>query len=284
MTENQKDFCIKLIKILLGSLIYSIAVNGFISPHHLLSGGVTGISLILQYLSNIPSGYWILIINIPIFIIGYKFVDRDFVVLSLVGTLAMSLLLILTKDIATTLKVDDIIISTIFGGVLTGVGAGIIFKAGASQGGTDIIAIIIRRKYGIKISTLYFALNGIIALLGVFITSLKLTLYTLVLMYIKSIAIDKTIVAFNKKKILLIVTSKEKEVSEVIINKIGRGTTFLYGEGAYTGIKRKIIYCVVTENELHRVKKLIEEIDEKALISIADAIDVQGRGFIKPLI
>ncbi|MCR2043575.1 YitT family protein [Anaerosalibacter massiliensis] len=284
MVKNQKDFCVKLIKILLGSLIYSIAVNGFISPHHLLSGGVTGISLILQYLSNIPSGYWILIINIPIFVIGYKFVDRDFVVLSLIGTLAMSLLLILTKDIATTLKVDDIIISTIFGGVLTGVGAGIIFKAGASQGGTDIIAIIIRRKYGIKISTLYFALNGIIALLGVFITSLKLTLYTLVLMYIKSIAIDKTIVAFNKKKILLIVTSKEKEVSEVIINKIGRGTTFLYGEGAYTGIKRKIIYCVVTENELHRVKKLIEEIDEKALISIADAIDVQGRGFIKPLI
>lgn len=284
MVKNQKDFCVKLIKILLGSLIYSIAVNGFISPHHLLSGGVTGISLILQYLSNIPSGYWILIINIPIFVIGYKFVDRDFVVLSLIGTLAMSLLLILTKDIATTLKVDDIIISTIFGGVLTGVGAGIIFKAGASQGGTDIIAIIIRRKYGIKISTLYFALNGIIALLGVFITSLKLTLYTLVLMYIKSIAIDKTIVAFNKKKILLIVTSKEKEVSEVIINKIGRGTTFLYGEGAYTGIKRKIIYCVVTENELHRVKKLIEKIDEKALISIADAIDVQGRGFIKPLI
>ena len=284
MVKNQKDFCVKLIKILLGSLIYSIAVNGFISPHHLLSGGVTGISLILQYLSNIPSGYWILIINIPIFIIGYKFVDRDFVVLSLIGTLAMSLLLILTKDIAIILKVDDIIISTIFGGVLTGVGAGIIFKAGASQGGTDIIAIIIRRKYGIKISTLYFALNGIIALLGVFITSLKLTLYTLVLMYIKSIAIDKTIVAFNKKKILLIVTSKEKEVSEVIINKIGRGTTFLYGEGAYTGIKRKIIYCVVTENELHRIKKLIEEIDEKALISIADAIDVQGRGFIKPLI
>ncbi|MBW4828220.1 MAG: YitT family protein [Clostridiaceae bacterium] len=284
MDKDQKEFCIKVIKILLGSLIYSIAVNGFISPHHLLSGGVTGISLILQYISNIPSGYWVLIINIPIFIIGYKFVDRDFIILSFIGTISMSLLLILTKDIASYLKVDDIIISTIFGGVLTGIGAGIIFKAGASQGGTDIIAIIIRRNYGIKISTLYFILNGIIAGLGILITSLKLTLYTLVLMYIKSLAIDKAITAFNKKKILLIVTSKEQEVSEAIINKIGRGTTFLYGEGAYTGIKRKIIYCVVTENELHRVKKMIEEIDETALISIADAIDVQGRGFIKPAI
>ncbi|MBU5293632.1 YitT family protein [Anaerosalibacter bizertensis] len=284
MNKEQKEFCIKVIKILLGSLIYSIAVNGFISPHHLLSGGVTGISLILQYISNIPSGYWVLIINIPIFIIGYKFVDRDFIILSFIGTISMSLLLILTKDIASYLKVDDIVISTIFGGVLTGIGAGIIFKAGASQGGTDIIAIIIRRKHGIKISTLYFILNGIIAGLGVLITSLKLTLYTLALMYIKSLAIDKAINAFNKKKILLIVTSKEQEVSEAIINRIGRGTTFLYGEGAYTGIKRKIIYCVVTENELHRVKKMIEEIDETALISISDAIDVQGRGFIKPAI
>lgn len=255
MDKDQKEFYIKVIKILLGSLIYSIAVNGFISPHHLLSGGVTGISLILQYISNIPSGYWILAINIPIFIIGYKFVDREFIILSIIGTISMSLLLILTKDIASYLKVDDIVISTIFGGVLTGIGAGIIFKAGASQGGTDIIAIIIKRNYGIKISTLYFLLNGIIAGLGVLVTSLKLTLYTLVLMYIKSFAIDKTITAFNKKKILLIVTSKEREVSEAIINKIGRGTTYLYGEGAYTGIKRKIIYCVVTENELHRVKK-----------------------------
>src|SRR5699024_4783969 len=103
-------------------------------------------------------------------------------------------------------------------------------------------------------------------------------------MYIKSLAIDKAINAVTKKKILLIVTSKEQEVSAAIINRIGRGTTFLYGEGAYTGIKRKIIYCVVTENELHRVKKMIEEIDETALISISDAIDVQGRGFIKPAI
>ena len=284
MDKEQKEICKKIFMILLGSLVYSIAVNAFIAPYQLLSGGVTGISLILQYISNIPSGYWVLLINIPIFIIGYKLIDKDFTILSFIGMISMSILLIVTKDIVSILNVNDIVISTIFGGILSGIGSGLIFKAGASQGGTDIIAIIIRKKNGIKMSTLYFILNGIIAIIGVFITGVKLTLYTLVLMYIKSIVIDKVINMFNNKKILIIVTSKEEEVSNAIINKIGRGTTFLYGEGAYTGVKRKIIYCVVVQNELHKVNKLVQEIDDTALISIFDATYVKGNGFLKPAI
>lgn len=282
MSIKGKELLIKIVKIILGSLIYSVAINAFIIPHKLLSGGVAGISLILQYVSNIPSGYWVFIINIPVFIIGYRLINKDFAFLSFIGMISMSVLLILTKDIVFFLQIDDIVISTLFGAVLSGIGMGIIFKEGASQGGTDIIAVIIRKNNGIKMSTLYFILNGIIAMLGIFITSLKLTLYTIVLMYIKSIVIDKVINAFNKKKILVIITSKEEEVSKAILNKIGRGTTFLYGEGAYTGIKRKIIYCVVYENELNKVKRLIEDIDMAALISVSDAVDVQGNGFLKP--
>ena len=159
-----------------------------------------------------------------------------------------------------------------------------IFKQGASQGGTDIVAIILRRRNGMKMSTLYFALNGVIAMMGIFVTNLTLTLYTLLLMYIKSTVIDKVLNSFNKKKILLIVTSKEEEVSDCIIKKIGRGTTFLYGEGAYTGVKRKIIYCVVSESELNMVQKLVEEIDEAALISVSEAADVHGNGFLQSAI
>ena len=161
---------------------------------------------------------------------------------------------------------------------------GMIFKQGASQGGTDIVAIILRRRNGMKMSTLYFALNGVIAMMGIFVTNLTLTMYTLLLMYIKSTVIDKVLNSFNKKKILLIVTSKEEEVSDCIIKKIGRGTTFLYGEGAYTGVKRKIIYCVVSENELNMVQKLVEEIDEAALISVSEAADVHGNGFLRSAI
>ncbi len=284
MIKKERDYYLKVIMVLLGSLIYAIAINAFIIPHKLLSGGVAGIALLLEYVFEVPSAYWILVINIPIFLIGYRLLDKEFIFLSFIGMISMSIFLILTKDLVTILQLRDIVISTLFGAIVSGIGMGLIFKQGASQGGTDIIAIIIRKNNGAKISTLYFILNGIIVMFGIFVTSLQLTLYTMILMYLKSIVIDKVINSFNKKKILMIITSKEEEVSKAIMNKIGRGTTFLYGEGAYTRTKRRIIYCLVYENELNRVIKLIEEIDTTALISISEAIDVQGNGFLKPSI
>ena len=266
----------------LGSLFYAIGINAFIAPHKLLSGGVAGISLLFQYVTDVPSGYWVFILNIPIFIIGIKKVDKDFVFFSILGMLTMSGFLIVTRNIVAFLKVDDIVISTIFGAVISGIGMGIIFKNRASQGGTDIIAVIIRNKNGAKMSTLYFIINGAIVLLGVFVTNLKLTLYTVLLMYIKSLIIDKVIVGFEQKKMIMAITSKEKEISNEIMNKIGRGVTFLDAEGAYTGNKKKVLYCIVTLKELARTKAIIDKIDDKALISIIDASEVQGNGFLKP--
>jgi len=266
----------------LGSLLYAIGINAFIAPHKLLSGGVAGISLLFQYVTDVPSGYWVFILNIPIFIIGIKKVDKDFVFFSILGMLTMSGFLIVTRNIVGFLKVDDIVISTIFGAVISGIGMGIIFKNRASQGGTDIIAVIIRNKNGAKMSTLYFVINGAIVLLGVFVTNLKLTLYTVLLMYIKSLIIDKVIVGFEKKKMIMAITSKEKEISNEIMNKIGRGVTFLDAEGAYTGNKKKVLYCIVTLKELTRTKAIIDKIDDKAMISIVDASEVKGNGFLKP--
>ncbi|WP_138206763.1 YitT family protein [Haloimpatiens lingqiaonensis] len=247
---NIKNFK-RLLWVSLGSLIYALAINIFISPHKLLSGGIAGISLLAQYMTNVPSGYWVFILNIPVFILGLKKIDKDFVFFSLVGMLTMSLFLVLTKDISSLISIDDLVMSTVFGAVLSGLGMGIIFRNRASQGGTDIIAVIIRQKNGAKMSTLYFILNGLIVVLGVFATNLKLTLYTVSLMYIKSLVIDKVIEGFDQKKIVMIVTSKAEEVSKKIMTEIGRGTTYLYGEGAYTGEKKKIIYCLLTTKELN---------------------------------
>ncbi|WP_102401699.1 YitT family protein [Haloimpatiens massiliensis] len=278
---NIKNFK-RLLWVSLGSLIYALAINIFISPHKLLSGGIAGISLLAQYMSNIPSGYWVFILNIPVFILGLKKIDKDFIFFSLVGMLTMSLFLVLTKDISSLVTIDDLVMSTVFGAVLSGLGMGIIFRNRASQGGTDIIAVIIRQKNGAKMSTLYFILNGLIVVMGVFATNLKLTLYTVSLMYIKSLVIDKVIEGFDQKKIVMIVTSKAEQVSQKIMNNIGRGTTYLYGEGAYTGEKKKIIYCLLTTKELNNVKKLVDEIDKEALISISEAEEIKGRGFLKP--
>ncbi|WP_027626445.1 YitT family protein [Clostridium lundense] len=281
---KRENFWKRIFLVSFGGLIYALAINIFIAPHKLLSGGIAGISLLAQYVSNIPSGYWVFILNLPIFILGIKKVDKDFVFFSLVGTVTMSLFLVLTKNISEFLVVDDLIISTIFGGIISGIGMGLVFRSRASQGGLDIIAVIIRNKNGAKMSTLYFSLNVIIVLLGVFATNLKLTLYTIILMYIKAIIIDKVIEGFDHKKIVMIVTEKENEISNMIMHKIGRGTTYLYGEGGYTGQKKKIIYCLLTTKELNAVKKLIDEIDTNALVSISEAEEINGKGFLKPAI
>jgi uncharacterized membrane-anchored protein YitT (DUF2179 family) len=282
MVNEKKNFLKRVVLVSLGSLIYAIAINIFIAPHKLLSGGIAGISLLTQYITNVSSGYWVFILNIPIFILGLKKVDKDFVLFSMIGMVTMSVFLVLTKNISSIFVVNDLFISTLFGAVISGLGMGLIFRNRASQGGTDIIAVIIRNRNGAKMSTLYFILNGAIVLLGAFFTSIELTLYTIVLMFIKSLVIDKVIEGFEQKKIIMIVTDKEKEVSNMIMKETGRATTFLYGEGAYSGEMRKIIYNLLTTKELNKIKKLVDQIDSNALISISEAEEIRGKGFLMP--
>ncbi|MFD3158602.1 YitT family protein [Haloimpatiens sp. FM7330] len=279
---DKKNITQRIFWIILGSIIYAIGINVFIAPHKLLSGGIAGISLLCQYMTNVPSGYWVFGLNIPIFIIGYKKIDGDFIIFSLLAMVSMSVFLILTKDLSQYIVINDIVISTVFGAIINGLGMGLIFKNRASLGGTDIVAVIIRNINGAEMSKLYFAINGIVVFLGVFVTSLQKTLYTVALMYIISIVIGKVIKGFDQNEIVMIVTEKEKEVSKAIMDQTGRATTYLYAEGGYSGDKRKVIYCLLTMKEVNSAKKIIEEIDSQALISVSQAQEVQGKGFLKP--
>ncbi|MCI6276794.1 MAG: YitT family protein [Clostridium sp.] len=279
--KKSHGFYMQILIILLGSFITAISINAFIIPHKLLSGGASGLALILQYTTKISSGYWVMIINIPIFIAGYILLDRKFILRSFIGMMALSTFLVLTKNVATYVAVDDILLSTVFGAVLGGIGTGLIFKDGSSQGGGDIVAIIIRKKKGIKIPTICLTIDIIVVILGTLVTNLSIGMYTMILMYIKSKVVEKVINIFDKKHILMIVTKKEDEMAKAILNKLGRGVTFLYGEGAYTHEKKRMLYCIVNERELNEMKNMIENIDEGALISIYETYDVQGNGFLK---
>lgn len=282
MASENKNFFKRAAIVSLGSFIYALAINIFIAPHKLLSGGIAGLSLLTQYATAVPSGYWVFILNIPIFILGLKKIDKDFVLFSMVGMVSMSLFLVLTKNFGSLIVVKDLFISTLFGAVISGTGMGLIFKNRASQGGTDIIAVIIRNKKGIKMSTLYFALNATIVLLGVFFTSVELTLYTVMSMFIKSLVIDKIIEGFDQKKIVMIITQKEEQISKMIMERTGRGTTYLYGEGSYSGEKKKVIYSLMTSNELNDIRKIVREIDPLSIVSVSEAEEVSGTGFLKP--
>lgn len=267
---------------ILGSTISALAFNVFIIPHKFLSGGISGISLIVQYVAGIPTGYLILILNVPIFLIGLRAVDRDFILYSMLGTVSFSVFLVLTKDIGTHLVVRDMFLSCIYGGVLSGIGSGIVFRNRGSQGGIDIIAVIIKKRAGTSIAKLSFAMNIIVVTIGAALESVDRAMYTLIMMYISSVVIDMVIKGFDNKKMLLIITNKEEEVSHAIMNEMDRGVTFLYGEGAYTGDKKRVLYCIITVKQLMGVKKLVEDIDETAFISVVDASEVKGKGFKLP--
>ncbi|SEF51230.1 Uncharacterized membrane-anchored protein YitT, contains DUF161 and DUF2179 domains [Caloramator fervidus] len=269
----------RLIFILLGCFISAVGINAFIVPHKLLSGGVSGLAIITQYLTGIPSGYLVLLFNIPIFLYGIKELEYDFIFFSVVGVLLLSFFLILTKDLTSALNIKDILLSSIYGGVLNGIGLGIVLKNKGSMGGIDIVAVALKKRLGVNISTVSFIINLFVVLLGSIISSLEAGLYTLISMFISSRVLEYVLQGFDRKKMIMIVTDKPEDISTRIFKELGRGVTFLYGEGAYTGHNKKVIYCIITLNQLIKIKTIVFDIDPGAFLTIIDVAEVQGKGF-----
>lgn len=269
----------RMFLILLGSFISAIAVNMFFIPFKLLSGGIGGISLIIQYLSGIPAGYFIILLNIPLFIFSLKEIDRQFTILTVFGTVAQSIFLILTKNISSYFHLKDILLSGIYGGVLQGVAMGIIFSNHGSLAGADIISVIMRKKYDYDVGKINFVINLIIISIGSIFFGLEKGLYTLMSMYVVSYTVDKAIKGFDRKKLLFIITEKEEEINEKIKIDLNRSSTLFYAEGYYTKKQIKVIYCVVSLAQVPKLKHIVNKIDPCAFISILDTAEVQGKGF-----
>ena len=269
----------KLFFIVMGNLLCSIAFNVFFVPNKLLSGGVGGMGILLQYLTNIPTGVWVLIINIPIFILGSKMVDREFALYGFISMLVFSFLLTITSEIGKYIIIDDILLVSIFGGIFNGIGMGLMFRNRASQGGLDIVAAILRKNYNINIGTALMGVNTVIISLSSLLFGYKSAMYTLIALYTAYKVLDKVQTGFNVKKNIVIVSDKHEQLAEAIIQKLHRGVTFLEGVGAYTNEDKRVIYCIVTSRETARLKSIIDEIDPNAFLTINDVVEVKGRGF-----
>lgn len=275
-----KNFFLDALFIILGSFIASLGVNLFLVNAKLLSGGATGIALILQYLAGVPSGVTIFLVNIPLFVLSYKYLSRRFTIYSAIGMLSLSISLILTKPLADIIKVDDILLYCIYGGVICGLGYGLVFLKNGSTGGLDIITMIIRKKYSnFEIGKLSFAMNLIIISVGAYFLGIPKALYTLISIFIQGVVIDRVINGFTSKKLLLILTEKEEEVINFIIKDMNRGVTSLMAEGEYTHAQKKMIYCAITSSELISLKRKILNIDSKAFITVIQASEINGKGF-----
>lgn len=277
--DSRYKYIIMILMIILGSAFSGVAFNLFIVPHKLLSGGISGISLILNYLFNANIGILFLVFNIPIFILGYKYVDREFVLLSIIGTVSFSFWVEVFSFFRESMIVPDVMLSCIYAGVLNGIGLGIVLKNRASQGGIDIIAVILKKYFSMNIGSTSMIINTFIVIAASFITNLNLAMYTLISMYVSSTVVDKIQQGFDRRKSIMIITDKEKQVADEIFKKLVRGITYLEGEGAYTGNRKRVIYCIVNLNQLAKLKHIVREIDPNAFITVSDTAEVMGQGF-----
>ena len=277
---KNKMLILDIVLIILGTFISALGINLFISNAKLLSGGATGIALIFQYALNIPSGLIVFLINIPLFFVSYKFLTKRFTIYTAIGMLSFSTALILTKPLSSFVNVDDILLYCIYGGVINGIGGGLVFSRNGSTGGTDIITMVIRKKYpSFEIGAVNFYFNLIIVAIGALIFGLPQALYTLISMYIQGFTIDKVINGFTSKKLFLVLTDREKDIIDFVLKDMQRGRTSLMAEGEFTGHKRKLLYVAVTTSQMISLRRKILNIDPNAFITIVDVSEVKGNGF-----
>lgn len=279
--------------IIVGSLITAVAINIFLVPYKLAPGGVTGIATVIYYLSGekFQVGTVMLVLNIPLFIFGMKFIGRKFTVRTLFSTILLSVIVDvaepLTNIIIKELELErltsspDYLLYSIFGGFFMGLGLGFVFKSGATTGGTDLAARIVHHfNPGLSMGkTLLFIDTAVIIFAAVAFNSFLLALYSVLSLYISSKIIDLILEGVNFAKSIFIVSDYADQIAQAIMSELDRGVTALKGVGMYTGSEKKVLYCVIQLGQLPQLKDLVKRIDPSAFIILNDVTEVLGEGF-----
>ena len=278
-TMEQDNIYVRYSIIIVGITIMSIGVNGFLRQAHLLSGGVAGIATAINYITNINVGFLTFIINVPIFLLGFIFLEKDFLITSLINMVLFSIIIGVTQDIGNIIPIDDILLQSIYGGILCGVENGLVFRTKSSFGGTDIIGAILKNKLNIAMKSTSFGTNLAIVLISSALFGLNLALYTLIAMFLNAQVMSYTKDALNDEKAVMVFSNNSEPIASEIMKRLIRGVTFLEAEGGYTHEKKKIIYCVVLSREIPKIKEIAMKYDERAFISVNDINEVKGKGF-----
>jgi uncharacterized membrane-anchored protein YitT (DUF2179 family) len=256
----------------LGVFCYVLALRSLVQANHLLSGGVTGMALLLFHFARVPVGLGIALLNVPIFLVALRYVGRRFAVLSGVAVLASWLAADYLPFHPLT---RDPMLAGIFGGVLFGIGTALAMRAGGSLGGFDILGVMVNRRFGLGVGEVLLVLNGILVVLSGVIGSPELAMYTLAAIFTSGKTID-TLQAPKRRKAFLIMTRKPEQIRERVLAQMNRGLTIFRAEGAYTHEQITALLCVVTRAELRELSDLVRREDEEAFTVVLEASDVVG--------
>lgn len=268
--------------VMVGCLIAACSINLFVVPSHLLTGGATGIAMIVYYLTDLPIGLQTFVYNVPLLVASYKLLGRNYTIDVIIGTAFFSFCLDATRFLNIYAPVNDLMLASIFGGVFNGLGYGIVFRMNGSTGGFDILGAIIKKYYSMSMGAVIFGFNCVIVSIAGFLFGIEPAMFTLICMYTNSIVTDKVIAGLNRSKAVLIVSEKSKDIADVIMNEVKRGVTFLHGQGAFSGSERNVVMVVVSLTQIAKLKIIVNAIDRNAFMIIMSASEVMGRGFTRP--
>jgi uncharacterized membrane-anchored protein YitT (DUF2179 family) len=276
--KDRSKKSLKIIKkyslLFIGAVIASVGLEIFLIPNQVIDGGVVGISIMLGYITNLPIGLFIFFLNVPFLTVGYKQIGKSFAVATLFSITILSIMVSLLHPIPGLTK--DLLLATVFGGLILGIGVGMIIRYGGSLDGTEIIAIILDRRTGFSVGEIVLFFNLFILSSAGLVFGWDRAMYSLLAYFIAYKMIDITIAGLDEAKAALIVSDKSEEIANVLLARLGRGVTVFEGKGAYTGESKTILYSIISRLEISKLKTIISEIDDKAFVVITDVHESMG--------
>ncbi|SFA80613.1 MULTISPECIES: YitT family protein [unclassified Bacillus (in: firmicutes)] len=269
----------RAIGIFLGALLMATGLEIFLVPNSVIDGGITGISIMLSHVFHLPLGMFIFLLNLPFFFLGRKQIGTTFAISTLFGIIVLSYFTSLFHPIPPF--TDDILLATVFGGMVLGVGVGLAIRYGGALDGTEILAILINNKVPFSVGEIIMFFNIFILGAAGFVFSWDRAMYSMLAYVIAFKTIDVVVQGLDESKSAWIISDQHKDIGEAILARLGRGVTYLTGEGAFTGDDKKVIFCVITRLEEAKLKTIVEEIDRTAFLAFADISEVRGGRFKK---
>lgn len=268
--------------ILIGASLVSVGLEIFLVPNQIIDGGIVGISIILSHLTKWTLGIFLFLLNLPFLIVGYRQIGKTFAISTLFGVTIMSIGTTLLHPVPGL--TDDPLLAAVFGGIILGVGVGLVLRYGGSLDGTEIVAVLLNKKTPFSVGEIVMFFNLFILGSAGFVFGWDRAMYSLIAYYIAFKMIDLTIEGFQESKSVWIISDNHKEVGDAIVARLGRGVTYLRGEGGYTGDEKKVVFCIITRLEEAKLKLIVEDIDPSAFLAVGNIHDVRGGQFKKKAI
>lgn len=263
-----------------GCFLYAVSVNCFSEPNHIVVGGITGIALLVNALTEFPVGLAVLLLNLPLFALSLWKLGKQFALRTLFCTTLCSVMIDGLKPFLPVFR-GDLVLAALFGGILCGAGLGLLYLRGATSGGVDVISRLLELKFPhVSMGRLILLLDAVVVALSIPVFgNVELSLYALIFIFVGTHLIDTVLYGRSAGKVVFVATARETLVTERILTVLGRGVTKLHASGGYTGTPRNILMCAVSRSQWYELKKLVKDTDPTALIITASADEVWGEGF-----